>query len=138
MTNNQSKILTEDELHEIQQKQRIYYKNNKEKMDKYSLEYYYKHQEKYKKYSRERYQSIGSDYYKNNKKEILLKKRQKYYLDKNKPFLSLEESKKKNIELPSDLPIVKSSCQAKTNEIIKNLEILKLKAEDFKKSLNDN
>lgn len=138
MTNNQSKILTEDEKEERRQKRKIYYENNKEKISKYLLDYYYKNQEKYKKYHRERYKTKGIEYYKNNKKEILLKKRQKYYLEKNKPFLSLEENKKKNIELPSDLPIVKSSCQAKTNEIIKNLELLKLKSEAFKKSLNDN
>lgn len=138
MTNNQSKILTEEQKEDRKQKRKIYYEKNKEKINKYLLEYYYKNQEKYKKYHRERYKKIGCEYYNKNKKEILLKKRQQYCLEKNKPFLSLEENKKKNIELPSDLPIVKSSCQAKTNEIIKNLEILKIKAEAFKKSLNDN
>lgn len=138
MTNNQSKILTEEQKEDRKQKRKIYYEKNKEKINKYLLEYYYKNQEKYKKYHRERYKKIGCEYYNKNKKEILLKKRQQYCLEKNKPFLSLEEHKKKNIELPSDLPIVKSSCQAKTNEIIKNLELLKLKSEAFKKSLNDN
>jgi hypothetical protein len=109
----------------------------------YHKEYYHKHRDKIRKYYNERYKTKGIQWYKNNKKRLLLRKKQRYHLTKGsvasqkKPpdFLSLIHLEDKIIELPSNIPIVKSSCQAKTNEIIKNLEILKIKAEIFKKSL---
>jgi hypothetical protein len=148
--------------------QRVYYVNNKERLKKYNLEYYLKNREKiaekyrtkyissdgllttyhmdyYKKnkekirkYYNERYKTKGIEWYLKNKKEILLKKREKYKTDKNQSLLSLGEKKEDYTIDISNIYIPKSSCQAKTNEIIKNLEIMKMKAEAFKKSLNNN
>ena len=169
MTNNQSKMLTEDEEDvKTYPYHKIYYLKNKEKIDNYNLEYYKKNREKiaekyrtkyvgadgvlttyhreyYKKnkakilkYYNDRYKTKGLEWYNNNKKEILLKKRQKYFADKNQPMPSLAKKKEEiKIDLSGITPL-KSACQAKTNEIIKNLEILKIKAEAFKKSLNNN
>lgn len=167
MTNNQSKMLTEDD-EDVKTYHQTYYEKNKERIHKYHLEYYKKnrdkiaekyrtkyvgadgvlttyHREYYKKnkakilkYYNDRYKTKGSEWYNNNKKEILLKKRQKYFADKNQIMPSLAKKKEEiKIDL-SNIPIVKSACQAKTNEIVKNLEILKIKAEAFKKSLNNN
>jgi len=148
--------------------QREYYLKNKERIDKYNLEYYFKnkeyiaekyrtkyvgadgllttyHREYYKKnkekirqYYNNRYKTKGVEWYTNNKKEILMKKKEKYYEGNHQPLLSLAE-KKETIKVDlSNTHIPKSSCQAKTNEIVKNLEILKVKSALFKKSLNNN
>lgn len=128
-----------------------YYEKNKEKIAEryrtkyvgkdgllttYHKEYYHKNRDKILKYYNERYKTKGIQWYKNNKTTILFKKKQRYHLTKKNlsPFLSLIHLEDKIIEIP----LVKSSCQAKTNEIIKNLEILKIKSEIFKKSLNNN
>ena len=130
-----------------------YYEKNKEKIAEryrtkyigadgllttYHKEYYKKNKAKIRKYYNERYKTKGVEWYLKNKKEILLKKRQKYCANKNIPFLSLAKKKEEIIVDLSNIPTLKSSCQAKTNEIIKNLEILKIKAQEFKKSLNNN
>lgn len=169
MTNNQSKMLTEEEEQiKTYLYHKAYYEKNKDRIAKYNLEYYAKNREKiaeryktkyvgangvlntyhkeyYKKnkakilkYYNDRYKTKGLEWYNNNKKEILLKKRQKYFADKNQPMPSLAKKKEEIIVDLSHITPLKSSCQAKTNEIVKNLEILKLKAEAFKKSLNNN
>jgi len=104
----------------------------------YHMEYYKKNRQKLRNYYKERYKTKGMQWYKNNKKQILLNKKEKYYSDKKKPVPPLAKKKEEIIVDLSNTYIPKSCCQAKTNEIVKNLEIMKIKAEAFKKSLNNN
>lgn len=137
MTNTQSKMLDEDDA--IREKRREYYMANRERIGKYMSNYYFKNITKYKAYYKEYYRTQGILLYNENKKEILFKKKQKYHLEKNKKSVhSLEETNDKPVPPQTTIPIIKSACQVRTNNIVRNLELLKLKAEAFKKSLNDN
>jgi hypothetical protein len=85
----------------------------KEYYKAYSVSYYKTHREERLSYQREYYKNNGSTYYQDNKEAILKKKKELYHTTSN----------------------IKSSCQAKTNNIIKAIEKEKEKAEAFKATL---
>ena len=74
--------------------------------------YYDINREKRLAYQAEYYKLHGSKKYEANKETILQKKKEKYHTSK-----------------------IKSSCQKKTNNIIKNIEKEKKKAKEFKATL---
>jgi hypothetical protein len=111
---------------------KAYYEKNKDKLNQGSRDYYSSHKEKLSQY----YKEYSVTYYQENKDKRLAYQRAYYKLNGSKYY---EENKdailKKKKELYHAYTNIKSACQAKTNNIIKNIEKEKEKAEAFKATL---
>lgn len=111
---------------------KAYYEKNKDKLNQGSRDYYSLHKEKLSQY----YKEYSVTYYQENKDKRLAYQRAYYKLNGSKYY---EENKeailKKKKELYHAYTNIKSACQAKTNNIIKNIEKEKEKAEAFKATL---
>jgi|LakMenEpi03Aug12_release.lakeMendotaPanAssembly.Ray.scaffolds.fasta_scaffold598280_2 hypothetical protein len=130
-------------INEIESKnkyQKIYYQKNKMKCQEYAKQYYKNNLEYYKHYYFTK-NIVDND----NDNDTMLTYYQMYY-NKNRERLKKYQreyiaKKRHQLKIPTEHPklpiIVKSSVQIKTNKIIKDLNIMKEKAEAFKASLSN-